>query len=334
MDNAGLLFTLVNYYDEETKKYIFKKQLVNKESITFVDNTDNEDGTLYNALSDIFYDTNYYNKVSSNEIEMVIHNNEDWMLNNYCRLGLGLNDYEDIFNANWEYDNLWYFIPSTGSIMDRSKHNWEILIYINEKIKHKNTEWYFTINGHEYKFNDMLPDGNNVKHSDIINNKNAFGVNIKLSDYNLEPICVELTLIPGTDYRKMYYDKVDFYYFKYNKSDEKFLINRMNFELTNGINHFSTNDIIAATLLNKMSKDNVDYKIEFKLDYGSKWSFVPVSLKMKHDVSIVSNSDLAIMSIGDSNIKYDRGYYDLIVNYSIDGNTQHIQTLKSRILVK
>ena len=54
-----------------------------------------------------------------------------------------------------------------------------------EKIKHKNTEWYFTINGHEYKFNDMLPDGNNVKHSDIINNKNAFGVNIKLSDYNL-----------------------------------------------------------------------------------------------------------------------------------------------------
>ena len=334
MDNAGLLFTLVNYYDEETKKYIFKKQLVTKESITFVDNTDNEDGTLYNALSDIFYDTNYYNKVSSNEIEMVIHNNEDWMLNNYCRLGLGLNDYEDIFNANWEYDNLWYFIPSTGSIMDSSKHNWEILIYINEKIKHKNTEWYFTINGHEYKFNDMLPDGNNVKHSDIINNKNAFGVNIKLSDYNLEPICVELTLIPGTDYRKMYYDKVDFYYFKYNKSDEKFLINRMNFELTNGINHFSTNDIIAATLLNKMSKDNVDYKIEFKLDYGSKWSFVPVSLKMKHDVSIVSNSDLAIMSIGDSNIKYDRGYYDLIVNYSIDGNTQHIQTLKSRILVK
>ena len=52
--------------------------------------------------------------------------------------------------------------------------------------------------------------------------------------------------------------------------------------------------IIAATLLNKMSKDNVDYKIEFKLDYGSKWSFVPVSLKMKHDVSIVSNS--AILS--------------------------------------
>ena len=83
-----------------------------------------------------------------------------------------------------------------------------------------------------------------------------------------------------------------------------------------------------------MSKDNVDYKIEFKLDYGSKWNFVPVSLKMKHDVSIVSNSDLAIMSIGDSNIKYERGYYDLIVNYSIDGNTQHIQTLKSRILVK
>ena len=110
----------------------------------------------------------------------------------------------------------------------------------------------------------MLPDGNNVKHSDIINNKNAFGVNIKLSDYNLEPICVELTLIPGNDYRKMYYDKVDFYYFKYNKSDEKFLINRMNFEPTNGINHFSTNDIIAATLLNKMSKDNVDYKIETK----------------------------------------------------------------------
>ena len=59
-----------------------------------------------------------------------------------------------------------------------------------------------------------------------------------------------------------------------------------------------------------------------------------MSLKTSKTASVGSTTELAIMSIGDSNIKYERGYYDIVCNYSLDGNTHHIYKKIARILVK
>ena len=132
----------------------------------------------------------------------------------------------------------------------------------------------------------------------------------------------------------MYYDKTDYYFFKYVKSDEKFLINRMQFVPNNGKNHYNNDDIIVTAISNKMIKDGVDTNLEFKLEYGCKWLYKPVSLKIENSETLSSNTNMGILSIGDSNIKYNKGYYDIIVNYSIDGNTHNNQKLNARILVK
>ena len=83
-----------------------------------------------------------------------------------------------------------------------------------------------------------------------------------------------------------------------------------------------------------MNKDGVNFGLDFKLDYGSKWEFIPISLKSSEAESIKSTTEMGIISIGDNNIKYEKGYYDIICKYSIDGNTQNVYLIKSRILVK
>jgi hypothetical protein len=104
----------------------------------------------------------------------------------------------------------------------------------------------------------------------------------------------------------------------------------MEFIPNNGINHFNNDDIIVATVSNKMN----NFNIEFKMDHGTKWEIKPASLKMTTSHSVNSSTEMAIMSLGNSNIKYEKGYYDILVNYSIDGNTSNTNQIKSRILVK
>ena len=187
------------------------------------------------------------------------------------------------------------------------------------------TKWYYEINGSTYEYSGDI-DLNNILDDNTIY--------VEL----VEPIKVYLNIIPGSKHEAAYYEIKDKYEFKFVKSDDKFLINRMQYESCNGNNHFNNNDIIVTTLSAKMNKTIedkfIEFKTEFKLDNGTKWDFIPMSLKTSKRASVGSTTELAIMSIGDSNIKYERGYYDIICNYSLDGNIDHIYKKIARILVK
>ena len=187
------------------------------------------------------------------------------------------------------------------------------------------TKWYYEINGSTYEYSGDI-DLNNIL------DDNTIYVDL------VEPIKVYLNIIPGSKHEAAYYEIKDKYEFKFVKSDDKFLINRMQYESCNGNNHFNNNDIIVTTLSAKMNKTIedkfIEFKTEFKLDNGTKWDFIPMSLKTSKRASVGSTTELAIMSIGDSNIKYERGYYDIICNYSLDGNIDHIYKKIARILVK
>lgn len=126
------------------------------------------------------------------------------------------------------------------------------------------------------------------------------------------------------DIQKSFTDNT--YELRYSSSDNKFLINRMKFKDSDGVNVFNIDDIIVSTINN--------IKLPFILELGSHWNFKPFSLGMNKEANVNSNTNSAIISMGNGNNHYERGYYDVSVRYSLDGNTQEQKIKRARILVK
>ena len=113
---------------------------------------------------------------------------------------------------------------------------------------------------------------------------------------------------------------------KYVRSDRKFLINRYIYVPSNGDNHFDNEDIITVSLKN-------NDKLCFKLSQGSKWVISPLSLGMKNNYIITSNTELAIISIYKDLPIYETGYYSIEVNYCIDDYVQHSYTKRASFMI-
>ena len=116
------------------------------------------------------------------------------------------------------------------------------------------------------------------------------------------------------------------YELRYVTSDNKFLINRMIFKDSGGKNIFNIDDIIVSTVNN--------INLPFILELGSHWNFKPFSLGMNKEANVNSNTNSAIISMGNGNNHYERGYYDVSVRYSLDSNTQEQKVKRARILVR
>lgn len=112
----------------------------------------------------------------------------------------------------------------------------------------------------------------------------------------------------------------------YVRSDNKWLINRMTYIDSEGVNHFNTTDIIVGTI------NNVE--LPFILIDGTKWVVSPFSIGMQHDTTVTSTTNTFLMSIGDGKTGYDKGYYDVTVVYSLDGIVKNQQQMHARILVE
>lgn len=115
------------------------------------------------------------------------------------------------------------------------------------------------------------------------------------------------------------------YTLKHFRSDNIFLINRMEIEYTNGENHFNTDDIITCEITN--------VNLPFILSLGSKWTFTKISLGGTSISPVTSKTNTAIVSIDKSQYKYVKGYYDVTVEYSIDDYYQHNRNLTGRFRI-
>lgn len=117
------------------------------------------------------------------------------------------------------------------------------------------------------------------------------------------------------------------YKLKYSFSKKMFLINRMKINyVKDGKNHFNMNDIIVCTLYNnKMLPSNINL--------STKWEIKPLSYKLDSSLNIHSNSNICILSCDKSN-KYNPGYYNISISYSLDGNTLNNTILNKKILVQ
>ena len=115
---------------------------------------------------------------------------------------------------------------------------------------------------------------------------------------------------------------------QYMNSDNKWLINRMNYiPIENGVNHFNTDDIIVGTV------DNFEFP--FILSNGSKWCISPVTkYNSQLDTEVESTTNTFLMSLGGDNVKYDPGYYNITVRYSMDGTVQYQRKHNARLLIQ
>lgn len=134
------------------------------------------------------------------------------------------------------------------------------------------------------------------------------------------------------------------YSFEYDRSDTKFLINR--FVLTYpsdtrdpkieskkdikqkwGYNHFNDKDIVAFYL-------ESNEKLPYKVGLSTKWEISPMSIGMSNDAKVESPCEIAIVSIGDGNFKYEKGYYTITCRYSLDDFFQENITKKAKFVIE
>ena len=117
------------------------------------------------------------------------------------------------------------------------------------------------------------------------------------------------------------------YILKYEKTSQEYLINRLEFISSNGINHFNDDDIVCCYIHN-------NDVLPFNSDISSKWSVTPMSIGMNTDISYESNGEMTVISLPMSSAKYQHGYYKVTVRYSLDRDIQHQFKNTSTILIK
>ena len=64
-------------------------------------------------------------------------------------------------------------------------------------------------------------------------------------------------------------------------------------------------------------------RLPFNASISSKWKIHPMSLGMSTDTSFDSNGEMTIISLPMNDAKYERGYYQVTVKYSLDRDIQH-----------
>lgn len=142
------------------------------------------------------------------------------------------------------------------------------------------------------------------------------------SEIDLDNILVDKTRFYRVGYN---YDDNE-YFIQYDRSDEKILINRMNFSKMNGVYHFRSTDMIAARLNNFKN-------IASRLKIGSRWTFTPLAYGTTYEKYYSSPSNIGLMSIGEGVIKAPRGYYRVNVKYSVDNFVNETQIRSTKLLI-
>jgi len=191
---------------------------------------------------------------------------------------------------------------------------------------------------------------------DIINNPDSYTVNKiiykqidslnlnKELDYDLylmhdnkQWYCIyisEQTLDQVTNVNSIYnvkHNNIDIentpYILKFNRHENKFLLNRYICDFKDNINVFNDNDIIIAQLVN-------NDRLPINMDINAKYEIHSISIGNNINKYVKSNSEMTIINVPEDDNKYKKGYYSINVNYSLDGFTQqsYQDTIKFKVI--
>jgi len=96
-------------------------------------------------------------------------------------------------------------------------------------------------------------------------------------------------------------------------------------KVTDGINHFTSDDIVAVKIGNT--------NIPFIRSLNPHWQFDNVSINGYNFIPVYTNTNTAIVSIDYEHRKYVKGYYDVKVQFSIDDYYNHSRYLMGKIRI-
>jgi len=238
-------------------------------------------------LERITYDVIDHNTINGNGISITIDNNEyKYGDNNNINT---LNLYKKFFTLRY---NIWH-------LDHQNKDNINKLYAI-------------------YDANDLVKLNYNKLDYDLyLMHDNEYWYCIYISKQTCEEIWDDNDLVIPNELKQMILPGDEFnYYLRHEKSSKEFLINRFEYISKNGNKQFNYDDIICGRIMNN---DRLPYNPYI----SAKWKITPMSLGMKHDSEFTSNSEISILSLPKNDNKYQKGYYNITVKYSLDRDVQH-----------
>ena len=170
-----------------------------------------------------------------------------------------------------------------------------------------------------YEENDNIKLNMYLDYDFYLMHDDKYWYGLYISQQTIDNIKKHTDLIVPKDQRTLTFNTNDYmntYTLKYERSSKEYLLNRLEFISSNGINHFNTDDIIACYVHN-------NDRLPFNPYISSKWNITPVSIGMTNSSQFESNNELTILSMPMNNNEYERGYYQISVKYSLDRDIQH-----------
>lgn len=330
VNHNGIYKKAVNYTVQE---------IINENNLFYIlDEDENKINTMKNAEKYLvhssvvkninsfinFYSTDInipYNKYLYNRIHLLdlfVYKNDELV-----QLQYNVNDYEDEAFMEIKINNKIYKIGQNTS---------EDIYELYNKIFDENGDWTSKLYGIKKSIDDIVFTQNEQNEYDFyLMHDTEYWYGIMISKHTINSL--NLYDLPYKTYRMNFHDtsvnnevlKENMIYLKLNKSNDIFLINRMEFIDCNGINQFNNNDFVAAKIIN-------NDRLPIKSELDSKWTIKPLSIGIDNFEEFKSNTNMMLMSIGD-NLKYEPGYYEIIVKYSIDNFTNEIYSKSTKFKI-
>lgn len=270
-------------------------------------------------------------------------NNSEGSINKFDIISL---DNNDIIDTLCRYDGVafQYLYTRNGVKVDHSYVNlyWYSINQLNTtqtngtgKLEYdgnpKNIQLYRTFfnDGTSSKVNPKLNINESVDydiylmHDQVLPNRKAYWYLVLISKYPIASY-PEMGLL---DIHKSVYEIGNYKIVYADYSLDKFLVNRMTITKANGYNQFNKDDFIIVSV------NNNDY--QFNIDLNNKWS-----IQQMYDINQVyninSNTNLMIIPNNNINNLYTPGYYNVRLQYTINGlnNILHNALAQYRVLDK
>ncbi len=292
---------------ENAEKYLVHSSVV-KNINSFID--------FYSTDINIPYNKYLYNRIHL--LDLFVYKNDELV-----QLQYNVNDYEDEAFMEIKINNKIYKIGQNTS---------EDIYELYNKIFDENGDWTSRLYGIKKSIDDVVFTQNEQNEYDFyLMHDTEYWYGIMISKYTINSL--NLYDLPYKTYRMNFHDNSvnnevlneNMIYLKLNKSNDVFLINRMEFIDCNGINQFNNTDFVVAKIIN-------NDRLPIKSELDSKWTIKPLSIGIDNFGEFKSNTNMMLMSIGD-NLKYEPGYYEIIVKYSIDNFTNEIYSKSTKFKI-
>lgn len=231
-------------------------------------------------------------------------------------------DLSDDAHVNHTHRTIWWY----DELIDNNAYDAVIdpdgkLIYSGEEVLKDLYSNFFNLNNANLlkTINENCEYDAYLMHDEPKENTKAYWYMVLISKYPIDNYTEsELTIHQET------YKFNDFYIKYSGYSFDKFLVNRMDITPSNGYNHFNQDDLVIATI------NNNNY--QFNIDLSSKWT-IQRAYDINDETLVISNANMIIIPNNNLNGLYSPGYYNINLDYSINGLNDQLYNINGIYLI-